>query len=136
MHSETQDGVGSTGVFVNGKDVAFGPDDPAEGWSYDASTFTLKLSGAGPFTLSGANLLNGSVRVVVPEGVSNRITLSNLTLSATGSGQCVFTLDTLAVVSLSLREQIRLPPAPTVQGLKLLQDELSPLIMHRATTDH
>ena len=115
-----QDGVGSTGVFVNGKDVAFGPDDPAEGWSYDASTFTLKLSGAGPFTLSGANLLNGSVRVVVPEGVSNRITLSNLTLSATGSGQCVFTLDTLAVVSLFLEGTNTLTSGSNRAGLEVV----------------
>jgi len=114
-----QNGVSNTGVFVNGEDVAFSPDDPAEGWSYEASTFTLKLSGAGPFTLSGSNLLSGSVRVVIPEGVSNQITLSNLTLSATGGNQCAFTLDTLAVVSLFLEGTNTLTSGSNRAGLEV-----------------
>ena len=113
-----QNGIGNTGVLVNGKEVAFGPDDPAEGWTYEASTFTLKLSGVGPFTLSGSNL-NGSVRVVVPEGVSNRITLSNLTLRAAGSRQCAFVLDTLAVVSLFLEGTNKLTSGSNRAGLEV-----------------
>ena len=113
-----QDGAGNTGVFVNGKEVAFGPDDPAEGWSYDASTSTLKLSGTGPFSLSGSSL-NSSVSVVVPESVSNQITLSNLTLRAAGSNQCAFALDTLAVVSLFLEGTNKLTSGSGRAGLEV-----------------
>ena len=113
-----QDGVGNTGVLVNGKEVAFGPDDPAEGWTYDTSTFTLKLSGAGPFTLSGSNL-NGSVRVVVTENVSNQISLSNLKLSTTGSGQCAFALENNAIVSLYLAGTNKLTSGSNRAGLEV-----------------
>lgn len=113
-----QNGAGNTGVFVNGKEVAFGPDDPAEGWSYDASTSILKLSGVGPFTLSGSSL-NSSVSVVVPESVSNRITLSNLTLRAAGGNQCAFALDTLAVVSLFLEGTNKLTSGSNRAGLEV-----------------
>ncbi|MGI5870379.1 MAG: leucine-rich repeat protein, partial [Kiritimatiellia bacterium] len=96
-----QDGVGPTGVTVNGVDVALGPPNDAAGWAYDAATGILSLTNAGPFMLSGANMIGG-VCVVVPEGVTNTVTLSNLTLRATGNGQCAFALETNANVMLLL----------------------------------
>jgi hypothetical protein len=93
-----QGGVGPTGVTVNGQDVAFGP---GPGWVYDGTARTLTISGAGPFLLSGTNTISG-VRVVVPEDVTNTVTLSNLKLRATGDGQCAFALETDANVSLFL----------------------------------
>ena len=94
-------GVGPTGVTVNGEEVAFPAVAPPVGWNYDAATRTLSLSGAGPFTLSGVNVVGG-VRVVVPEGVANEITLSDLTLRMAGDYQCAFALETNAIVSLFL----------------------------------
>jgi len=100
-----QDGVvhilGSTGVTVNGEEVAFGSADPAAGWRYHAATCTLSLTNAGPFTISGTNTA-GAVRVVVPQGVTNEVTLSNLVLQASDDHECVFALETNAVVSLYL----------------------------------
>ncbi|NLN02827.1 MAG: hypothetical protein GX174_13130, partial [Lentisphaerae bacterium] len=93
-----QNGVGPTGVTVNGQDGSVGT---GTGWAYDASTGILSLTGTGPLTLAGANV-SGSVRVVVPQGVSSAITLSNLTLRAPGDYQCAFMLETNAVVSLYL----------------------------------
>jgi hypothetical protein len=95
-----QDGVGPTGVTVNGEEVAF-PTVPPADWSYDAETRILTLSGEGPFTLSGVNGAGG-VCVVVPEGVTNAVELSNLTLKALGGTLCAFALETNANVSLTL----------------------------------
>ncbi|MGI6087424.1 MAG: hypothetical protein ACOYCD_05680, partial [Kiritimatiellia bacterium] len=96
-----QDGVGPTGVTVNGVEVALGPPNYAAGWTYDATTGILSLTNAGPFTLSGANAL-GRVQVVVTNDVASTVTLSNLTLRAVGDQQCAFALETNAVVSLHL----------------------------------
>jgi hypothetical protein len=95
-----QNGVAPTGVTVNGQEIAF-PAAPPAGWSYDAANRTLSLTGAGPFTLSGVNGVGG-VRVVVSSGVVKPVTLANLTLRMTGSGQCAFMLGTGANVSLVL----------------------------------
>ncbi len=96
-------GVGSTGVTVNGDEVAFGPTNPAAVWTYDATTRSLKLPGAGPFTLSGANAAGG-VCVAVQGNYFQMmaITFSNLTLRTTGGDQCVFALGQLSRVSLCL----------------------------------
>ncbi|MGI6494926.1 MAG: hypothetical protein ACOX5G_02345 [Kiritimatiellia bacterium] len=95
-------GVGSSGVTVDGEDVAFGPvHAPPGNWSFDGANGILTLTGTGPFTLSGVNVISG-VRVVVPHGVGNTVVLSNLTLRATGYGHCAFELQADAVVSLVL----------------------------------
>ncbi|MGI6495820.1 MAG: hypothetical protein ACOX5G_06995 [Kiritimatiellia bacterium] len=99
--AKVEDGVGSSGVTVNGEDVAFDSLVQNPGWTYTSSTRTLALDGAGPFTLSGGNVVGG-VCVVVPDGTVNTMTLSNLTLRATGSDQCAFALETNACVSLFL----------------------------------
>ncbi len=96
-----ENGVGPTCITVNGEEVANGPaDSTTAGWSYDAATLILTLSGAGPFTLSGTNGAGG-VCVSVPAGVTNVVTLLNLTLR-TGCRQCAFALETNACVSLLL----------------------------------
>ena len=99
--AKVKDGVGSSGVTVNGEDVAFDSLVQNPGWTYTSSTRTLALDGAGSFTLSGGNALGG-VRVVVPDSIANTVTLSNLTLRVTGSDQCAFALETNACVSLFL----------------------------------
>jgi len=99
--AKVKDGVGSSGVTVNGEDVAFDSLVQNPGWTYTSSTRTLALDGAGPFTLSGGNAVGG-VCVVVPDGTVNTVALSNLTLRATGSDQCAFALETNACVSLFL----------------------------------
>ena len=114
-----QNGVGPTGVTVNGEEVAFGPANPntAE-WSFDGATRTLTLAGAGPFTLAGVNVVGG-VCVIVPNGVANTVTLSNLTLRTTGNGQCSFALETGANVSLSLAGTNTLASGPNRAGLEV-----------------
>jgi len=97
-----KNGVGPTGVTVNGEEVAFGPAEPATaGWAFDAATHALALTGAGPFTLAGANVVGG-VCVTVSDSVVNTITLSNLTLRTTGSSQCAFALEAGADLALIL----------------------------------
>ncbi|MGI5868833.1 MAG: hypothetical protein ACOX9C_05245 [Kiritimatiellia bacterium] len=97
-----KDGAGPTGVTVNGEEAAYGPANPdTAGWSFDAANRTVTLSGAGPFTLSGANVIGG-VGIAVASGVTNTVALSNLTLKATGANQCAFALGTGANVSLVL----------------------------------
>jgi len=113
-----QDGVGPTGVTVNGVDVALGPPNDAAGWAYDAATGILSLTNAGPFTLSGANVMGG-VQVVVLEGVASTVTLSNLTLQASGDGQCAFALETNAVVSLYLEGINTLASGSSRAGLEV-----------------
>ena len=99
--AKVKDGVGSSGVTVNGEDVAFDSLVQNPGWTYTPSTRTLALDDAGPFMLSGGNAVGG-VRVVVPDGIANTVALSNLTLRATGSDQCAFALEANACVSLVL----------------------------------
>jgi hypothetical protein len=88
----------SVGVTVNGIALDEAGSN-GEGWTYVLPT--LSLTNAGPFTISGTNTA-GAVRVVVQEGVTNEVTLSNLTLVATNKNQCAFALETNAVVSLFL----------------------------------
>jgi hypothetical protein len=99
---KVKDGVGPTGVTVNGEEAAYGPAEPATaGWNFNATNRILSFSGAGPFTLAGANMIGG-VRVVVSQGVTTAITLSNLTLRAASTNQCAFALGTNAYVLLFL----------------------------------
>ena len=88
-----------TGVTVNGVALDDDISSSGTGWSYAA--YTLTLSGAGPFTLSGTNEW-GMVRVVVSANVTSTVTLSNLTLKATADNQCAFALGQNAQVSLFL----------------------------------
>ena len=115
-----QDGIGPTGVTVNGVEVAFGG-PPGAGWVYDGNARTLTLSGAGPFLLSGINTIGG-VCVVVPEGVTNTVTLSNLKLRATGDGQCAFALETDANVSLLLAGANELASGSGRAGLEAAEE--------------
>jgi len=86
------------GVTVNGVELDdTGSNGP--GWTYAAPTLTL--TNAGPYTISGENTAGG-VCVVVAAGVTSEVTLSDLTLVTTNKNQCVFTLETNAVVSLFL----------------------------------
>ncbi len=112
-----QNGIGPTGVTVNGEDVAFAPTVPG-GWSFDPATHTLKLLNAGPFTLAGVNVVGG-VQVVIPEGVANAVTLSNLTLRATGDSQCAFALETNAVVAFVLAGSNTLASGYSRAGLEV-----------------
>ena len=87
------------GVSVNGVELDSGGSGDV-GWTYVSPT--LRLTNAGPFTISGENT-TGAVRVVVAAGVTSEVTVSNLTLMvATNSTLCVFSLETNAVVSLFL----------------------------------
>ncbi len=99
---KVKDGVGPTGVTVNGEEVAFRPAG-SPGWNFDTTNRTLGLSGEGPFTLSGANVIGG-VRVAVYSGTlkTAAVTLSNLTLRTTGAEQCAFELGLFSRVSLHL----------------------------------
>ena len=115
---KVQNGVGTTGVMIDGRDIAFGPAGPTAGWTFNPATCALRLSGAGPFTLAGANMIGG-VRVVVSEGVTTAITLSNLMLRAAGTSQCAFALETNAVVSLFLAGTNTLSSGYNRAGLKV-----------------
>ena len=88
-----------TGVTVNG--VALdSAGSGGEGWKYYLPHITL--TNAGPFTISGTNKTS-QVRVVVQEGVTCDVTISNLVLETPGSdSRCAFTLQTNACVSLFL----------------------------------
>jgi len=117
--AKIKNGVGACGVTVNGDDVAFGSDDPvAAGWSYDATTRILELTGAGPFTLSGNNEF-GHVCVVASDAVVNAVTLSNLTLRATDNDQCAFALGKNANVSLVLAGANTLDSGANRAGLEV-----------------
>ncbi len=98
---ELDNAAGATGVKVNGDEVAFGSDDPAAGWSYDEAAGLLRLTNAGPFTISGANT-EGKVRVVVNANLAPAVTFSNLTLRTANDNHCIFTLGSGANVSLTL----------------------------------
>jgi hypothetical protein len=114
-----KNGVGPSGVTVNGEEAAFGPADPgAAGWSFNVETHAVSLSGTGPFTLSGVNK-SGDVCFVVPEGVTNTIRLSNLTLLATNDNQCAFALETNACVSLVLAGANTLASGANHAGLEV-----------------
>ncbi len=115
-----QNGFGPTGVRVNGEEVADGPADPtAAGWRFDATNRTVSLFGAGPFTLSGANVLGG-VSVIVSNSVVNTVTLSNLTLRAASEYQCVFALGMGADVSLVLAGSNSLASGALRAGLEVV----------------
>ena len=88
----------SVGVTINGIEL-YEAGSSGEGWSYVLPTLTL--TNAGPFTISGTNTA-GQVCVVVAAGVTSEVTLSNLTLAATGNQQCPFALESGANVSLFL----------------------------------
>ncbi len=89
------------GVTVNGTPLDSGGPSYGAGWLYDPGSSTLFLFGTEPFTLSGANE-SGGVCVVVLDGATNTVTLSNLTLRATGNDQCAFALRPNANVLLFL----------------------------------
>lgn len=111
--------VDPTGVTVNGVEVAEGA-PLAAGWSYDSITSKLTIDGAGPFTISGKNT-EGKVCIVVANGVTTEITLSNLTLKAPWNvdNACVFALDTNANVSLLLAGENILESASNRAGLEV-----------------
>jgi len=114
-----QDGVGPTGVTVNDEEAAYGPADPlSAGWRFDTTNRTVLLSGQGPFTLSGYNVI-GTVCIAVTNGVTSTVTFSNLTLRATGSGQCAFALETNAVVSLYFAGESDLTSAKYRAGVEV-----------------
>ena len=99
---EIQDGIALTGVTANGREVAFGPENPeTDGWAFDAETHTLTLLGAEPVTLSGTSE-DGGVRVFVPSNVTSKVTLSNLTIRAQWWKSSAFELQTKAVVTIFL----------------------------------
>ena len=115
-----QNGFGPTGVRVNGEEVADGPADPtAAGWHFNATNRTVSLFGAGPFTLSGANVVGG-VSVIVSNSVVNTVTLSNLTLRAASEGRCVFTLGMGADISLVLAGTNALASGALRAGLEVV----------------
>ena len=95
----TMTNAAPTGVTVNGTALDDAVSSGGTGWTYNAPTLTL--SGAEPFTLSGANTA-GKVLVVVSAGATSAVTLSDLTLQTTSSGLCVFALEQNADVSLFL----------------------------------
>lgn len=95
----TMTNAAPTGVTVNGTALDDAVSSGGTGWTYNAPTLTL--SGAEPLTLSGANTA-GKVLVVVSAGATSAVTLSDLTLQTTGSGQCVFELEQNADISLFL----------------------------------
>ena len=86
------------GVTVNGT-LLVSAGSTGAGWSYVSPVVTL--SGAGPFTLSGTNTAH-KVFVVVPEGVTDTVTLANLKIGAINTGRSAFALGTTARVSLLL----------------------------------
>jgi len=114
-----QNGFGPTCVRVNGEEVADGPANPAAGWRFDATNRTVSLFGAGPFTLSGANVVGG-VSVIVSNSVVNTVTLSNLTLRAASEGRCVFALGMGADVSLVLAGTNALASGALRAGLEVV----------------
>ncbi len=86
------------GVTVN--DVMLDTNVPGgDGWTFVGSNLTL--TNAGPFTISGTNTA-GAVCVVVPQGVTNAVTLSELELRTDAGEQCVFALEAGASVALFL----------------------------------
>ena len=88
-------------MTVNGTPLDDAVSTNDTGWVYDAATCLLTLDGAAPVTLSGTNTA-GKVQVVVSQGVTSGVTLSNLTLVAASDNQCVFLLGSGAAVSLTL----------------------------------
>ncbi|MGI6495813.1 MAG: hypothetical protein ACOX5G_06960 [Kiritimatiellia bacterium] len=98
---EIRGGRGSSGVTVNGEDAAFGPTNSATaGWSN--SSGNIRLSGPGPFTISGANA-SGNVRLVGVANAVNTVVLSNLTLGAGGYNRYAFLLESNANMALVLK---------------------------------
>jgi hypothetical protein len=117
------------GVSVNGVTLDSGGSS-GEGWKYYAPHITL--TNAGPFTISGTNEL-GQVRVVVQQGVTCDVTLSNLTLQATSYGQCAFTLETGAGSRFSWRGRTLSPRVKTARVSKSQRGGRSPSPMRQAT---
>jgi len=108
-------GAAPVGVTVN--DVMLDTDvSGGDGWTYVGSNLTL--TNAGPFTLSGTNRA-GNVCVVVPQGVTNAVTLSDLVLVSTNENQCAFALTAGANVALSLAGESILQAADFLPGLKV-----------------
>ncbi|MBR1589039.1 MAG: hypothetical protein IJ658_12020 [Kiritimatiellae bacterium] len=91
----------AVGVEVDGIPLDSGGTSDA-GWAYDPATSNLTLFGAGPFTLSGTNTA-GEVRVCIPAGVTNRVTLAGLALEVeSGRAAGVFRLEAGADVALTV----------------------------------
>ena len=117
------------GVTVNGTALDSAGSD-GEGWTYVSPT--LRLTNAGPFTLSGMNT-SGVVRVVVTMDVTSEVTLSNLTLVANNNNNCVFTLETNTAVALFLTGTNTLTSGNNRAGLEVAGGGRSPSPTRRAT---
>jgi hypothetical protein len=105
-----------TGVTINGFALDDAVSTNGPGWTYASPTLTL--TNAGPFTLSGANTAS-KVNVVVPENVTNTVTLSNLTLTGTAWGQRAFAMEAGANVSLLLAGKNVLVSTESGAGLRV-----------------
>ncbi len=118
------------GVTVN--DVMLDTTVPGgDGWTYVGSSLTL--TNAGPFTISGTNTA-GAVRVVVSQGVTNAVTLSELELRTTTSEQCVFALEAGASVALFLAGDNILQSGGMSPGLKWSSASLATSHRRRCST--
>jgi hypothetical protein len=119
----------SVDVTINGIEL-YESGSSGEGWTYVLPTLTL--TNAGPFTISGTNMM-GQVCVVVAAGVTSEVTLSNLTLKATDDGQCPFALESGANVSLFLAGTNTFASGRNRAGLEVA-DGRSPSPTHPAMT--
>ena len=99
------------GVAVDGTDAAWGS---GTGWAYAGNI--LSLTSAGPYVLSGTNTA-GAVRVVA-DGVTTKVTVSNLVLEAMESGASAFSLANGADVTLTLAGTNRLAGGTGGAGLQ------------------
>ncbi|MGI6388647.1 MAG: hypothetical protein ACOX7Q_00385 [Kiritimatiellia bacterium] len=110
-----KDGVGSSGVTVNGVDAVFGPQGYNEGgWSN--SSRDIRLFGTGPFVVSGANAASG-VRLVGTANAMNTVVLSNLTLGAGGDSRSALLLESGANMTLVLEGTNTLWSGPKRAGI-------------------
>jgi hypothetical protein len=103
-------------VTVNGVELDDTVSSSDTGWAYDSATYLLTLDGAGPVTLSGENW-DGAVQILVPAGVTNIVTLSDLSLWS--SYDCAFALETNANVSLVLEGENTLGSGNNRAGIEV-----------------
>ncbi|MGI6495824.1 MAG: beta strand repeat-containing protein [Kiritimatiellia bacterium] len=115
-------GVGPVGVTVNGEEVAFGSTNAVAGWSYAPADRVLTLSGAGPFTLAGTNMV-GAVSVVLPDRTTNSVTLANLNLRVTGTGRSAFSMGKWSRASLCLAGANALVSGEHRAGIEVLANQ-------------